>query len=158
MEQSDARNASRAFPSHIGSVRLVITSPPYLDTTHSAEDQWLRNWFMGGKMRPSQLRRGDDRHVSKKIYWSFLTEAWAGMRELLSPEEMVVVVRIGGSKILFDDARDGVLHSLSDGTRRRVTLKSASTSEIVGGQLRSFRPHATGTKKEHDIVAVVHQS
>lgn len=36
-----------------GSVRCVITSPPYLDVTNFEEDQWLRLWFQGGPPKPT---------------------------------------------------------------------------------------------------------
>lgn len=154
--QIDARHATKSFPKHKNGVRLVITSPPYLDTTHFGEDQWLRSWFLGGSLRPTKLRRGDDRHTSRENYWRFLTESWGGMRDLLSTDPLVVVVRIGGSKITCDEAKIRILASLSEGIQREVSLRSVSESEIVGGQLRSFRPSATGTKREYDIVVNVH--
>ena len=155
-EQVDARNAAQVFRAHLGSVKLVITSPPYLDTTHFLEDQWLRNWFIGGRMRPTKIGRGDDRHTSLQNYWRFLEESWSGIQPLLAEEDMVIVVRIGSRKMSFEDAKNGLLNSLIVGTGRRVTMKSGSTSEIVGGQLRSFRPSATGTQREYDFVTVVH--
>ncbi len=153
--QSDARQVGDAFSSYHGQVSLVITSPPYLDTTHFQEDQWLRYWFMGGTPRPQNIKRGDDRHTSKELYWEFLSQSWAGFRELLSPAGAIAVVRIGGSKVSFDEARDQVVETFRLGTKRDVKLKSASSSEIVGGQLRSFRPKAKGTKREHDIVVSI---
>jgi hypothetical protein len=30
-----------------GSIQLVVTSPPFLDVVHYAEDNWLRSWFAG---------------------------------------------------------------------------------------------------------------
>ena len=155
-EQADVRDAARVFKEYCGCVKLVITSPPYLDTTHFLEDQWLRNWFIGGKLRPTKIGRGDDRHTSLQNYWQFLEESWGGIRPLLAEEDMVIVVRIGSRKMSFEDAKSGLLNSLLVGTGRHVTLKSGSISEIVGGQLRSFRPSATGTKREYDFVTVVH--
>ncbi len=152
---ADVRDANSVFHDYKRQVRLVITSPPYLDTTHFQEDQWLRNWFVGGNLRPTKIGRADDRHTSKERYWQFLTDAWAGICELLSHNEAIVVVRIGGSKIGFDEAREGILSSLAKGTERQTTLKSASVSEIVRGQLRSFRPSALGTKREYDIVVAL---
>ena len=155
---SDVRNASKTFESYLGAVDLIITSPPYLDTTHVLEDQWLRNWFVGGKTRPSNIKRGDDRYTSQEQYWKFLAEAWEGIVGLLSKGDVIIVVRIGSSKLAFDDARERLVNSLLVGTDREVTLKSASTSEIVRSQLRSFRPNAVGIKQEYDFVAVVHEN
>lgn len=153
---SDVRRADKTFMPYRGSVDLIITSPPYLDTTHVLEDQWLRNWFVGGKSRPSDIRRGDDRYTSQEHYWKFLTEGWKGVLELLSKRDVVVVVRIGSPKLSFEDARQGLLESLVTGMDRDVSLRSASTSEIVRSQARSFRPNAAGIKREYDFVTVVH--
>jgi hypothetical protein len=153
--QVDARNAATAFKKYKRKVGLVITSPPYLDTTHFGEDQWLRNWFLGGQERPTKMARGDDRHSSRENYWQFLTDAWGGISDLLRTDPVVVVVRIGGSKVNFEEAKSEIIHTLSAGTKRRVLLHSAIESEIVGGQLRSFRPSAEGTKREFDIIAKV---
>ena len=35
-----------------GPIRLVVTSPPYLDVTNFEENQWLRLWFLGGPPVP----------------------------------------------------------------------------------------------------------
>ncbi|MCY4560184.1 MAG: DNA methyltransferase [Chloroflexi bacterium] len=152
----DVRSAGNTFKSYLGSVKLVITSPPYLDTTHVLEDQWLRNWFVGGRTRPSDIRRGDDRYTSHGQYWQFLAEAWNGILGLLSKRDVVIVVRIGSSKLSFEEARQGLLESLVAGIDREVSLRSASTSEIVRSQARSFRPNAVGIKREYDFVSVVH--
>src|SRR6266850_1873965 len=60
----DARRAINAFPDYEGKVSMVITSPPYLDTTDFEEDQWLRLWFLGGPSRPKSRPDTDHRHVS----------------------------------------------------------------------------------------------
>ena len=39
-----------------GPIRLVVTSPPYLDVTNFEEDQWLRLWFLGGPPFPTRGR------------------------------------------------------------------------------------------------------
>ena len=58
----DARACARAFPSLKEKVSLIVTSPPYLDTTDFNEDQWLRLWFLGGAERPHAGANRDDRH------------------------------------------------------------------------------------------------
>ncbi len=38
-----------------GSIRLIVTSPPFLDTVDYAADNWLRSWFAGVHLDESQL-------------------------------------------------------------------------------------------------------
>ncbi|MDB6025276.1 MAG: methylase, partial [Verrucomicrobiales bacterium] len=97
VKHSDARKAINAFPQFEGKISMVITSPPYLDTTNFEEDQWLRLWFLGGPEHPNVRLNGDDRHLAEEKYWEFLTEAWAGVGPLLK-KNAHLVVRIGGKR------------------------------------------------------------
>jgi hypothetical protein len=66
-----------------GSVRLVVTSPPFLDIVQYADDNWLRSWFAGI----------DAAGVDVAPYRS--EAAWQGMvRETL--RELARVLRPGG--------------------------------------------------------------
>jgi hypothetical protein len=61
-------------------------------------------------------------------------------------------VRIGGSKLNIESAKSGLLKTMQSGFEREIQLKSSLETEIIGGQLRSFRPNASGTKREFDFV------
>jgi hypothetical protein len=148
--ETDARHSSRAFPELKRRVSLIVTSPPYLDTTNFREDQWLRLWFLGGPPRPIKEGPSDDRHGSPSNYWRFLTEAWAGISLLLG-KEAHIVIRMGGKKLTHDEALRGLTGTLTEGLGRRVSLVEKRTTEISGGRRRSFRPGAEGTKVEHDF-------
>jgi len=50
-----------------GSVRLIVTSPPFLDIVQYAADNWLRSWFAG--VDPEEV----------KISMHRSAEAWSGM-------------------------------------------------------------------------------
>jgi hypothetical protein len=148
----DARRASSAFLGLRGAVKLVVTSPPYLDTTDYSEDQWLRLWFLGGPERPFIKTNLDDRHTSAEEYWRFLSEAWGGCSGLLMSGS-VIVIRIGGTRLTKDDLYDGVLSSLSDGLSTRLkALDYGSTTEIKNRQTNSFRPGTKSVRFEHDFV------
>lgn len=148
---SDARKAAEVFPEHAGKVKLVVTSPPYLDVTDYAEDQWLRLWFLGGEARPVAKSFSDDRYTQQDSYWRFLAETWAGISPLLS-NSATIVIRIGG-KVALNDLTRGLDSSLKQGLRHfDVQLSGAvSTTELRGRQTNAFRP---GTKAgvEHDYV------
>ncbi|MCY4590765.1 MAG: DNA methylase [Alphaproteobacteria bacterium] len=152
--ESDARRIAEAAPDLKGTVTDVITSPPYLDTTNFREDQWLRLWFLGGE--PAVPRgRGDDRHYSPSLYWTFLEDSWRGLAPLLA-EQARVVVRIGGRKLDKEALRDGLVTTLQAGLDRHasaldegVSLRTAKT------QANAFRGSGPSRLEEHDFVFAV---
>ena len=149
----DVRHASRHFPGLRGQVRLVITSPPYLDTTDYAEDQWLRLWFLGGKERPRGNIYRDSRHSSVDSYWKFLTDSWRGIASLLKPKA-TIVIRIGGKALSREQVEVGVRQSLRDGLGqpRLNLLQPLASSEIRNRQTNVFRPGTTGRRMEYDFI------
>lgn len=148
----DARQASRAFPSLKEKVSLVVTSPPYLDTTDYNEDQWLRLWFLGGADEPRAGVNKDDRHTNLDDYWGFLEEVWSGLQPLVKAGTHVIV-RIGGTRMPKQDLLDGLLISLSSGfSSYRVSAQNAgSTTEILNRQTNVFRPGTSSKRYEHDF-------
>jgi hypothetical protein len=137
-------------------VKLLITSPPYIDTTDYAEDQWLRLWFLGGAEQPTLRLHCDDRHRSRTKYWKFLTECWDGCRELIA-ETATVVVRMGGNDVSREELLWGLQSSLQNGLPdRQVRLLYGDLSfTIKKSQINSFRPRAPTVKLEHDFVFMV---
>jgi hypothetical protein len=150
---ADARTAAQTFPEFESQVNLVVTSPPYLDTTDYAEDQWLRLWFLGGEPYPELRKNKDDRHTRAELYWRFLFEAWQGMAPLLAPEA-TIVVRIGGAKLTKQDLSDGVTESLSLALAGRevIPLHDGITSSIRPRETSAFRPAPPRANVEHDFV------
>ncbi len=152
----DARRADEMLSEYKESVSLIITSPPYLDTTDYAEDQWLRLWFLGGRNRPSARLYRDDRHTRKEEYWAFLSEVWRGCASLLS-EEAVLVVRMGGTTLDKADLSRGLTASLESGLRKRKIkpIHQGESSTIRKRQTNSFRPGTSNDKMEHDFAFAV---
>lgn len=148
----DARQAGSAFPALHEKVSLVVTSPPYLDTTDYVEDQWLRLWFLGGPCQPHGGVNKDDRHTRLENYWKFLTETWSGVQPLIK-RGTHIVVRIGGTRVPKRDLAEGLLTSLKDGmTGFQVKpIRGGSTTEIRNRQTNVFRPGTTTERYEHDF-------
>lgn len=148
----DARQAGRAFPSLENQVNLIVTSPPYLDTTDYCEDQWLRSWFLGGAERPLIKKNLDDRHTNIELYWKFLGEAWAGCANLIR-KGTVIVIRIGGAKLSKEELFEGVRSSLCKGfaSQHIRALHAGFTTEIKNRQTNAFRPGTTSERYEHDF-------
>jgi len=147
--EGDARKASSLFRAYKEKVKLVITSPPYLDITDYHEDQWLRLWFLGGPMKPISGQGKDDRHRIVECYWQFLSEAWAGILPLLQ-DSAQVVVRIGGTRLGPDELKHGLLASLNS-TGRKFWLREYRQSDIKNGQKRTFSARSPKAGIEHDF-------
>lgn len=149
----DARKASKMFKKLHGKVKLVVTSPPYLDTTDYGEDQWLRLWFLGGAERPKGRIFPDARHSSAASYWAFLTAAWNGMAELLAPN-CTIVIRVGGTSFASEEIEAGIVTSLRAGlgVSTMQMIQPLDVSEIRNRQTNVFRPGTKGMRLEYDFV------
>jgi hypothetical protein len=147
--ECDARKAASMLRSYKGRVKLVVTSPPYLDITDYHEDQWLRLWFLGGPAKPMAGQGKDDRHRIVEYYWQFLREAWAGIAPLLQ-ESAHVVVRIGGTRLGQEELSSGLLASLN-ATGYKFKLLESRQSDIKNGQARMFLAAAPKASVEHDF-------
>jgi hypothetical protein len=145
----DVRRIAGAFADCKRKVSLVITSPPYLDTTNYREDQWLRLWFLGGASQPERRENTDDRHRRAEDYWAFLREAWKGIGPLLK-DGAHLVVRIGGKRLENETTEWDLKASLREGLGASVRLRGRSTSLIRNGQVQAFRPGAGGIRVEYD--------
>jgi hypothetical protein len=147
--EGDVRRASTLLRPYQDRVKLVITSPPYLDITDYHEDQWLRLWFLGGALKPRSGQGKDDRHRRIESYWQFLCEAWNGIAPLLQTSAQMVV-RIGGTRLGEGELRTGLLESLNS-TGRRFRLMESRTTSIRNGQRRVFQTGPERASVEHDF-------
>jgi hypothetical protein len=147
--EGDVRKAGSLLRSYKGKVKLVITSPPYLDITDYHEDQWLRLWLLGGAARPITGQGKDDRHRRVDVYWQFLREAWKGIVPLLQ-DSAQVVIRIGGTRLGEGELRAGLLESLNS-TERKFRLVEARQTDIKNGQRRIFQTAPEKASVEHDF-------
>lgn len=149
----DVRDATSMFRKLRGKVKLVVTSPPYLDTTDYGEDQWLRLWFLGGAERPRGGIFTDARHSTSAAYWTFLAAAWNGISGLLA-DDCTIVIRIGGMSFSPDEMEVGVLSSLRAGLSSDTLdiIQPLDVSEIKNRQTNVFRPGTKGKRVEYDFV------
>jgi hypothetical protein len=147
--EGDVRRAKTLLRTYKQKVKLVITSPPYLDITDYHEDQWLRLWFLGGAAKPITGQGKDDRHRRIEAYWQFLREAWKGVVPLLQ-DSAQVVIRIGGTRLVEEQLRTGLLESLNS-TGRKFKLIEAHQTVIKNGQRRIFRTVPRIASVEHDF-------
>ena len=117
---------ARAF---LGSVNLVVTSPPYLKVVKYGMYNWIRLWFLDGHPLGNQAgwtiedgvrldrrvdRTLDDEHKLSG-YLQFLRESLVGVRPLLA-DRAVLAFAIGDVA-----QKDGTSTNLADQVRKNVT-------------------------------------
>jgi hypothetical protein len=147
--EGDARRAGVMLSAYKERVKLVVTSPPYLDITDYHEDQWLRLWFLGGPSKPVTGQGKDDRHRRIDAYWQFLSESWAGIVPLLHRSAQVVI-RIGGTRLSREQLCQGLGISLNS-TGRTFKLAEFRQTEIKNGQRRTFQTAPATARLEYDF-------
>ncbi len=75
------RSAERVPEIADGSVSLVVTSPPFLNTVDYAEDNWLRGWFCDQNTKELKLAVTG----SLPQWRAFMTRAFREMRRVVKP-------------------------------------------------------------------------
>jgi hypothetical protein len=147
----DARIAGDLLPESRRKVKLVLTSPPYLNVTNYEEDQWLRLWFLGNEPCPTyKTISTDDRHLDPVKYWKFLKEVWEGIEPLLS-KGAGLVCRIGAKDLKRDEVTDGLTESLKEVFPSLRRKKPPVVSRIRNRQTEYFRPGSKGCLYEMDF-------
>lgn len=148
---ADVRNASRSFTASRNKVSAVVTSPPYLDVTNFAEDQWLRLWFLGGPPKPTYgCISHDDRHSASVPYWQFIRDAWNGIAPLLR-KNATLVCRIGAKGV----TPELLTKTLTTVTRavwpKAVLICEPVQSKVKNSQISVLNPRAHGCRYELDL-------
>ena len=89
----DSRFAS-SIPTSLRDFSIVITSPPYYGMRTYVEDQWVRNWFLGG---PSQVIYGNKEqleHSGEQSFVESLGKVWKNMARTKS-DSLRMYIRFG---------------------------------------------------------------
>lgn len=149
--RNDVRSLGRVLLPWERSVRLVVTSPPYLDVTNFEEDQWLRLWFLGGDPEPTRRRISkDDRHSNAGRYWRFIADAWKGIANLLAPDA-VIVCRISGKKQTVESLARGMTGTVRAAFPDAHLIEPPFVSAPLRRQTDNFRPGTRGVGIEVDF-------
>jgi hypothetical protein len=93
-----------------GSVRLVVTSPPFLDVVQYAEDNWLRSWFAGIDVTSVAI----ERHRIEAAWQNMVRETLVELARVVQPSGYVAfeVGEVRNGKVLLErlvwDAANGL--------------------------------------------------
>jgi hypothetical protein len=108
---------------------VVVTSPPYYGMRTYVQDQWLRNWFLGG---PEEVDYETDLQLSHSSHEDFvrdLSRVWNHLKK--KADGIDLYVRLGTIPSRKSDARELFQSSLeeSGGWRLVYTQRAKTASE-----------------------------
>ena len=125
----------------------VITSPPYFGMRTYVQDQWLRNWFLGGPDHVDYDSGDQIAHGGQDVFASSLGKVWRNVSDI-GADDFRMFVRFGiipsakvDAKKLFKDSLEasGVnwkiisvrnADSASSGKRQANQMKADSTASV----------------------------
>ncbi|MGZ8271707.1 MAG: DNA methyltransferase [Methylophilus sp.] len=130
---TDARLGDSRHPSSLPSsgreFSVVVTSPPYFGMRTYVEDQWLRNWFLGG---PDHLKYGNSKqieHTNKEVFTESLGDVWKNMART-NAEKLHMYIRFGIIPSSKTDPK-ALIHSSLESSGvlwKIISMRSASTA------------------------------
>lgn len=142
---------SRLAESFNGSRRdftTVITSPPYYGMRTYVQDQWLRNWFLGG---PDYVDYSVDEqldHGGQAVFAASLGKVWSNMA-LSTSDQLRMFVRFGIIPSAKVDAKKLFLESLesSGANWKVVSVRNAKTADEGKRQAEQMRSNSTASSE-----------
>ena len=85
---------------------LLFTSPPYQGVTSYYNDQWLRLWLLGGKLKPEHSEKDfPSKYSSKESYRDLLDSVFKNVSKIMS-EDSIIYVRTSARKFTFDTTEE----------------------------------------------------
>jgi DNA modification methylase len=130
----------------------VITSPPYYGMRTYVQDQWLRNWFLGGPEFVDYKNANQLEHTGCELFASELHAVWKNCAAVCS-EDASMVVRFGAIRDREVDAKELIRLSLKDSGWKVQSVFAAGTAENGKRQARSFLAGQYEPMNEYDVWA-----
>ncbi|WP_338591626.1 DNA methyltransferase [Shewanella khirikhana] len=143
----DSRLAE-SFASARKDFTTVITSPPYYGMRTYVQDQWLRNWFLGGSdfVDYSVVRQLE--HGGQVPFAESLGKVWNNMA-LSTSDQLRMFVRFGIIPSAKVDAKKLFLESLesSDANWKVVSVRNAKTAHEGKRQAGQMKSNSTASSE-----------
>lgn len=109
---ADSRRAV-SLPTSSRDFSVVVTSPPYYGMRTYVEDQWLRNWFLGGPERIDYGNADQLEHTGKDVFAKSLGLVWKNMART-EAGSLDMYIRFGIIPSANVDAKALMLDSLEE--------------------------------------------
>jgi hypothetical protein len=132
--------------------KWIITSPPYYGMRTYVQDQWLRNWFLGGPDKVDYSTKNQLQHLSPDIFANNLRAVWRNVATV-SAKNARLIVRFGGIRDRKINHLDVIKASLRATPWRISAIREAGTASIGKRQADSFLKKKSAPVAEYDIWA-----
>jgi hypothetical protein len=141
------------FSSLPGGFDTVVTSPPYFGMSLYVQDQWLRNWFLGGPDRIDYSRTEQVSHSNPEEFISSLARVWNNVgraKKQRMPQNLFI--RFGSIPSKRVDPREVLTQSLSLSHYpwRVLEIKSAKTA-VSGNRQADHMRVDSRSMREYDF-------
>jgi SAM-dependent methyltransferase len=134
----------------------VVTSPPYYGMRTYVQDQWLRNWFLGGSAMVDYDAGEQLEHKGQVVFAKSLGKVWANMAATKA-DSLDMYVRFGVIPSSNLDARKLMANSIeeSGAPLRIVSTRNASSAHSGKRQAQQMKA-SSGACDEYDFHIVRH--
>jgi len=133
---------------------VIITSPPYYGMRTYVQDQWLRNWFLGGPEEVDYTSGEQISHSSQENFVASLASVWDNIGHSKS-QTLDLYLRIGQIPSRKVDALKLAKDSLKESVHnwKLVSVRSAKTAD-EGKRQADHMSANSSAEKEFDLHAV----
>jgi hypothetical protein len=141
-----------AFASMPDDFDTVITSPPYYGMVNYVQDQWLRNWFLGGPEKPDYRRTDQLDTDGPASFISALARVWDNVAGRLAPKARMFI-RFGAIPSYDVDPRELLCSSLglSSHDWKVAEIRSARSAQAGKRQAALMQPSSSEATVEYDV-------
>ncbi len=140
-----------SFDASIRDFSVVVTSPPYYGMRTYVEDQWLRNWFLGG---PDYVQYGNAvqlEHGGTETFAKSLGLVWGNMAQT-NADQLDMYIRFGIIPSAQVDAKSLMLSSLEEsGFQWRVVSTRAAATASSGKRQAELMATNSKAAVEYDF-------
>jgi SAM-dependent methyltransferase len=115
----------------------VVTSPPYYGMRTYAQDQWLRNWFLGGSAQVDYGQSQQINHTGRDQFVEQLRTVWRAAAERCDPGARLIV-RFGSLPSVRVQPAELLRSSLTDSNWEVTAVRSAGAPTSRTRQATQF--------------------
>lgn len=130
---------------------IVVTSPPYYGMRTYIEDQWLRNWFLGGPDHVTYGQSTQLEHAGKVAFAESLGAVWRNIAHT-NTDQLHMYVRFGIIPSAKADPKTLIRESLeSSGISWRIISARSAATAAAGKRQANHMQSESAAATEYDF-------